>query len=137
MFQGSFKCVSRWRGVPRDLENFKGASQVSKRSSRQFRRHLKEVLGFFSVFKKISKKVSMVFQECFNEVFFAILFLQGSHRSYPSRKGLFRLSRGSVFLHVFPHNSNFMWQSAKIVIACSLYLVNEIKFLFIHFIFFH
>ena len=64
VFQGSFKCVSRWRGVPRDLENFKGASQVSKRSSRQFQRHLKEVLGFFSVFKKISKK----FQWCFKNV---------------------------------------------------------------------
>ena len=27
-----------------------------------------------------------MFQECFNEVFFAILLLHGSHRSFPSRR---------------------------------------------------
>ena len=31
-------------------------------------------------------KKSRVFQECFNEVFFAILLLHGSHRNYPSRR---------------------------------------------------
>ena len=35
---------------------------------------------------KSFKGVSRVFQECFNEVFFAILFLHVSHRSYPSRR---------------------------------------------------
>ena len=52
------------------LETFKGASQVSKKSSkgvsRQFQRHFKEVLGLSSVFqenfKKSFKVVSRMFQ---------------------------------------------------------------------------
>ena len=43
-------------------------------------------------FKKISKQVSRVFQECFDEVFLTNLLLHGSHRSYPSRR------RASFFL---------------------------------------
>ena len=86
VFQGSFKCVSRWRGVPRDLENFKGASQVSKRSSRQFQRHLKEVLGFLVSLRKFQKKFQWCFKNVSMKFFFAILLLQGSHHSYPSRR---------------------------------------------------
>ena len=70
------------------LETFKGASQVSKRSSkgvsRQFQRHFKEVLGVSSVFKEDFKKSFKGFQESFNKFFFSILLLQGSHRSYPT-----------------------------------------------------
>ena len=56
------------------LETFKGASQVSKRSSkgvsRQFQRHFKEVLGVSSVFKEDFKKSFKGFQESFNKFFF-------------------------------------------------------------------
>ena len=46
-----FKCFSRWRGVPRDLQgSFKGIKKSSKGVSRQFQRHFKEVLGVSSVF---------------------------------------------------------------------------------------
>ena len=43
-FLGSFKCVSRWRGVPRDLQ-------------REFHRYLKEVQRVFQgSFKDILRK---------------------------------------------------------------------------------
>ena len=68
MLQESFK------GVSRKIEGcFKAFQSRSKEVSRVFKESVKCVL-------KIKKKVSRVFQECFNEV----LFLHGSHRSYPS-----------------------------------------------------
>ena len=47
--------------------------------------YLKEIQRVFEE-KKISKKVSCVLQECFNEVLFCHFFLHDTNRSYPSRR---------------------------------------------------
>ena len=67
--------------------SFKGASQVSKRSSKGVSRQ-------FQTYSRVLKKVSSVFQENFIKSFknlsmkfcIAILLQHESHRSYPSRR---------------------------------------------------
>ena len=88
-------------GVPRDLQGwFKKASRVSERSSKGVSREFQG--SFKDVFRKFQggfKRVSRMFQENFkikefpgyfknvSMVFcFAILLLDGYHRSYPRRR---------------------------------------------------
>ena len=68
------------------LSKFKGCFNGG---SRPFQRRFKDVSGVLKesikdILRKFQKQISNVFQERFNEVFFVILLLQGSHRSYPS-----------------------------------------------------
>ena len=75
------------------LDNFKGDSRLSKRSSkgvsREFEGSIKDVLRVFKesvkrVLRKFQKKVQGCFKNVLMKFCFAKLLLHGSHRSYLS-----------------------------------------------------
>ena len=83
-FQG---CFNEDRGCSKRSSILKGASQ----------RHFKEVSGVLQSVKRVSRKFQNNFKgvsRMFNEVWFPLLFLHGSHRSYPCRRRALNWSDG-------------------------------------------
>ena len=111
MFQECFKKdlrvrQGRLRGVPRDLQvKSKGGSRVSKISSkgvsREFQRRFKEVSREFKeCLKWASREFEKKFQGCVKNIstiiFFLILLLHSTHRSYLSRRSTCFFNKTSI-----------------------------------------